>query len=199
MGARYHDELFTSRVLAEQQRTYGRSLPRGAARERDALGPAEAEFIAERDSFYMATISESGWPYVQHRGGPPGFIKLLDEHTLVFPDFKGNRQLISSGNLQGDGRVALILVDYPRRERLKLLGHARVVQASDDPELANAAGAGEHGRKVERIFSVDVVGFDWNCPAYITQRYTLAEIEAIAAPLQRRIAELEAELARPRG
>lgn len=196
MAARFLEELFTEDVLAEQERTYGRSLPHGSSGERDALGPEEAEFIAERDSFYMATISKNGWPYVQHRGGPPGFLHVVDEHTLAFPDFKGNRQLISAGNLSGDDRVALILVDYPRRERLKLLGHARVVAAREQPALASVLGARELGRKLERLVRIDVAGFDWNCPAYITQRYTVAEIEQLTASLRRRIVELEQELAR---
>lgn len=195
MPARFHAELFTPEVLAAQQRYTRRSWPQSSPEDRDRLGPTEVEFLSERDSFYMATISSNGWPYVQHRGGPRGFLKVLDERTLAFADFRGNRQLISTGNLAGSGRIALILVDYPSRTRLKVLGHTRVLDARDEPSLAAELGAAELGRKVERLVSIDVVGFDWNCPAYITQRYTVLEIEGLVAPLRRRITELEAELA----
>jgi uncharacterized protein len=193
--ARFLSELATSEVVAAQERYAGRAIPRLPAQDAERLGATEADFISERDSFYMASISSNGWPYVQHRGGPVGFVKVIDERTLAFADFKGNRQLISTGNLAGDGRVALILVDYPSRTRLKVLGHARVVGAAEDPSLANRLGVAELGRKVERLVTIDVVAFDWNCPAYITQRYTVAQIEELVAPLKRRIAELEAQVA----
>ena len=212
MAARFLAELFTPEVLAAQERYTRRSWPQstpegrggterplaaeGRAREHDRLGPTEVEFISARDSFYMATISSNGWPYVQHRGGPRGFLKVQGERTLTFADFRGNRQLISTGNLAHDGRVALILVDYPARTRLKVLGHARVVDAREDPALASHLHMAELGQKVERLVSIDVVAFDWNCPAYITPRYTVAEIEEWVAPLYSRISELEAELTR---
>jgi predicted pyridoxine 5'-phosphate oxidase superfamily flavin-nucleotide-binding protein len=195
MPARFLAELATPEVVAAQERYAGRASPRVPAESRDRLGATEAEFISERDSFYMASVSSNGWPYVQHRGGPAGFVKVIDEHTLAFPDFRGNRQLISTGNLAGDGRVALILVDYPSRTRLKVLGYARIVGATEDPSLASRLGATELGRKVERLVTIDVVAFDWNCPAYITPRYTVAQIEKLVAPLKRRISELEAEIA----
>jgi predicted pyridoxine 5'-phosphate oxidase superfamily flavin-nucleotide-binding protein len=188
--------LFTPEVLAAQERYTRRSWPQSTPEEHDRLGPTEVEFISERDSFYMATISSNGWPYVQHRGGPRGFLEVRDERTLVFADFRGNRQLVSTGNLAHDGRVALILVDYPARTRLKVLGHAHVVDAREDPALRSHLQMPELRRKVERLVSIDVVAFDWNCPAYITPRYTLPEIEELVAPLHRRITELEAELAR---
>lgn len=196
MPARFLAELGTPEVMAAQERYAGRAFPRVPSEDADRLGATEAEFISERDSFYMASVSSNGWPYVQHRGGPAGFVKVIDERTLAFPDFRGNRQLISTGNLAGDGRVALILVDYPSRTRLKVLGHARIVGITEDPSLANRLGAAGLGRKVERLVTIDVVAFDWNCPAYITPRYTVAQIEELVLPLKLRIAELETEFAK---
>ena len=164
----------------------------GGEAHHDRLGPAEAAFLAARDSFYMATVSETGWPYVQHRGGPPGFLKVLDEQTIGFADFRGNRQYVSVGNLAGDDRVALILVDYPHRRRLKILGRARPVTAAEDPATA-ASGWRLPGyrAKVERGLLIAVEAFDWNCPQHLTPRFTGAEIAAAVAPLHARIAELE--------
>ncbi len=194
MPARYLAELATPEVAAAQERYAGRTQPGVPSEEGERLGATEAEFISERDSFYMASVSSNGWPYVQHRGGPAGFVEVVDESTLAFADFKGNRQLISTGNLAGAGRVALIFVDYPSRTRLKVLGHARAIGVAENPSLANRLGAAELGRKVERLVTIDVVAFDWNCPAYITPRYTVAQIEELVAPLKRRIAELEAKV-----
>lgn len=196
MPARFLSELFTPEVRAAQGRYTHRPWPELSGVERERLGPDEAAFISERDSFYMATTSSSGWPYVQHRGGPRGFLRVLDERTLAFADFRGNRQLISTGNVASDDRVALILVDYPARTRLKVLGHARIEDARQKPELVSRFHAGALERKVERIVTIGVVAFDWNCPQHITPRYTVAEIEELVAPMQKRIAELEAELAR---
>jgi len=133
---------------------------------------------------------------VQHRGGPAGFLRVLDAHTLAFADVRGNRQLVSTGNLAHDARVALILVDYPRRARLKVLGRATVLDPREHPELASQLlPAG----RVERIVRIDVVGHDWNCPQNITPRYTEAEVEEYAAKLRARIDELEQRLAAPDG
>ncbi|MBI5365279.1 MAG: pyridoxamine 5'-phosphate oxidase family protein [Planctomycetes bacterium] len=183
---------FTPSVLAAQRSAYGRSqgpLPEGSV---DAIGPDERAFVEARDSFYMATVNEAGWPYVQHRGGPPGFLRVLDAHTLAFADVRGNRQLVSAGNLAHDARVALILVDYPRRARLKVLGRAKVLDTKGHAELAaQLLPAG----RVERIVTIDVVGLDWNCPQNLTPRYTEAEVEQYASTLRARIAELEQRLA----
>jgi predicted pyridoxine 5'-phosphate oxidase superfamily flavin-nucleotide-binding protein len=158
----------------------------------DALTDDESAFIQARDSFYLATVSENGWPYIQHRGGRPGFLHVLDQRTLAFADYRGNRQLLSTGNLAANDRVALFLMDYPQRTRLKILGHARVEDTRQHPELVQKfAEPGVH-RIVERLFFVDVISFDWNCPKYITPRYTVDEIEGLVAPLKQRIAELEA-------
>jgi predicted pyridoxine 5'-phosphate oxidase superfamily flavin-nucleotide-binding protein len=180
MPRRYLAETFTPAVLAAQEHAYGRARPVNTTAP-DALGPDELAFIAARDSFYLASISESGWPYVQHRGGPRGFLRALDERTLAFADLKGNRQLITTGNVASNDRVALFLMDYPNRTRLKLLGHARTIDARDEPALADALAEPALRTRVERIVRLDVVAFDWNCSAYITPRYTADELEVIAA------------------
>lgn len=165
---------------------------------RDTLTETETGFIASRDSFYMASVSETGWPYIQHRGGAPGFVKVLSAAQIAFADFRGNRQYVSVGNLSKDDRAALFFMDYPSQTRLKLLGHVRAVNLADDPALAAALIDPDYRAKVERAFVIDVEAFDWNCPQHITPRYTLAEIEPAVGALQARIAELEAELAAAR-
>ncbi|MBG1233470.1 pyridoxamine 5'-phosphate oxidase family protein [Aestuariivirga litoralis] len=144
----------------------------------DRIGPAEAAFIAARDSFYMATVSENGWPYIQHRGGPAGFLRVLSETEIGFADYSGNRQFISTGNLAGDDRVSLFLMDYPHRTRLKILGHARVVNESDTATMAKLAIDGYKAR-VQRGIIITMEGFDWNCPQHITPRFTAAEAMAL--------------------
>ena len=159
----------------------------------DQFTPAEAAFIAERDSLYMATISESGWPYVQHRGGPPGFIRVLDEKTLAIPDFRGNRQYISTGNLATNDRAALILMDYPNRRRLKLYAHVEAKDLTADPELAAELALPDYRAKVERALVIHLAAFDWNCPQHITPRFSEAELEPALAPFRARLEALEAE------
>ena len=154
------------------------------------MGPEEAAFIAARDSFYLASVGETGWPYVQHRGGPRGFLRLAGPSTLVFPDYAGNRQLISTGNVAVVNRVSLFLMDYPARERLKILGTCRVMPMAEVAGFAPLPGE----PAPERVFVVDVIGYDWNCPKYITPRYTAEEVEEAVRPLRERIAELEARL-----
>jgi uncharacterized protein len=144
---------------------------------RDPLGGDEATFIAARDSFYLATVSENGWPYVQHRGGARGFLRVLSPTLLAFADYCGNRQLLTTGNLATNDRVTLFLMDYPNRTRLKIIGHARVEDAKEHPELTVALADPTVRRVVERFIFIDVVSFDWNCPQYITPRYTLEEID----------------------
>ena len=170
----------------------------GGQRPGDSFGPAEIEFIAHRDSFYMASVSESGWPYVQHRGGPPGFLRILDETTLAFPDFRGNRQYISLGNAAADDRVAIFLMDYPRRRRLKLYARIETRDLAADPDLAARLAPGDYRGVPERSFLLHLVAFDWNCPQHITPRFTAAEIAAASPRLTRalpnsRLAELEIE------
>jgi predicted pyridoxine 5'-phosphate oxidase superfamily flavin-nucleotide-binding protein len=159
----------------------------------DRFSENEIAFIAARDSFYMATVSETGWPYVQHRGGPAGFLKVLDDRTLGMADFRGNRQYISVGNLTADDRIALILVDYPRRARLKILAHAEIRNLADDPELAERLAVPGYRAKVERALILRLEAFDWNCAQHITPRFTQPEITEAVAPLQERLEALEAE------
>jgi predicted pyridoxine 5'-phosphate oxidase superfamily flavin-nucleotide-binding protein len=159
----------------------------------DRFTENEIAFIEERDSFYMASASESGWPYVQHRGGPPGFIKVLDDKTLAFPDFRGNLQYISLGNVAADDRVALIMVDYPNRARLKILAHMEARDLAADPELAARLALPGYKAKIERAFVLHLETFDWNCSQHITPRYTESDIAVAVASLTNRIAILEAE------
>lgn len=194
MAHKYLEVTLSPAVLRAQERYYGRARPMKAAADHDPLGPDEQAFIAARDSFYMATVTESGWPYVQHRGGPPGFLRVLDPTTLAFADYQGNRQLISVGSLSADDRVSLFLMDYPNRVRLKILGHARVEDAKARPDLLARVAGDVPSARVERLITIDVVSFDWNCPKYITPRFSAAEVAAVVEPLQRRIAELEAQL-----
>jgi len=159
------------------------------------LTEAEVEFIGARNSLYMATVSETGWPYIQHRGGPTGFVRVLDERTLGFADFRGNRQYVSVGNLMTDDRVSLFFMDYPNKTRLKLFGRVRII-GPDDPLVLSRLETPDYRARIERGFVIEIQGFDWNCPQHITARFTLEEARAITAPLTARIAELEAELAR---
>jgi predicted pyridoxine 5'-phosphate oxidase superfamily flavin-nucleotide-binding protein len=194
MAERFMQNVLTPSVLAAQEHYYGRRASISSAPERDPLTDEERTFIEARDSFYMATITESGWPYIQHRGGHPGFLRVVSPTQLAFADYKGNRQMLSTGNLAANDRVALFLMDYPRRERLKILGHARVEDARQHPELVAKLAEPDVHRLVERLFFIEVISFDWNCPKYITPRYTAAEVEKAVEPLRQRIAELEAQL-----
>lgn len=157
------------------------------------LGADEAAFIAERDSFYMASVGETGWPYVQHRGGPAGFLKAIDGQTLAFADFAGNKQFISAGNLSRDARVALILVDYPSQSRLKVLGHVRTVEGAELSEWLPRLTEPGYKATIERAFVIHVDAADWNCSQHITPRYTAAEIKAAVAPLEDRLRRLADE------
>ena len=194
MAKKFLHTLLTPSVLEAQEHYYGRQAAVGAAPERDPLTDDERHFIEERDSFYLATITENGWPYLQHRGGPIGFLRVLSPTQLAFADYKGNRQLLSTGNLAANDRAALFLMDYPKRTRLKILGNVRVEDARAHPEMVAQLADPDQRDRVERLFLIDIVSFDWNCPQYITPRYTAAEVAKAVAPLQARIAELEAQL-----
>lgn len=197
MRKRFQEIAFTDGVKQVQEAQGSRAgyeRMKARAGEEAGLGPNEAAFIAARDSFYMASVGETGWPYVQHRGGPAGFLRVLDARQIGFADLSGNRQYVSVGNLGSDDRVSLILMDYPNRARLKIFGRARLVAADDAATLARLQLPGYEAR-VERGIVIAVEAFDWNCPQYITPRFTEAEIAAATAPLRRRIADLEAKLA----
>jgi predicted pyridoxine 5'-phosphate oxidase superfamily flavin-nucleotide-binding protein len=159
----------------------------------DQFRDEEKSFIAARDSFYMATVSETGWPYVQHRGGARGFLKVVDDRTLAFADYRGNRQYISTGNTQANGRVSLILMDYAHRARLKIYAHAEVLAPDADAALAALVTVPGYKAKMERIFRLRLQAFDWNCPQHITPRFTEEEVAAAVRPLRERLELLEAE------
>ncbi len=189
------DIAFTPAVKAEQERlgsrkAYARMEQKGGWN--DTVTDKLADFLAARDSLYLATASADGQPYIQHRGGPPGFIKVLDEKTLAFADFSGNRQYISTGNLSENDRAHIFLMDYPDRRRFKLWGRARVVE--DDPALLERLADPDYGAVPERAIVFEIVAWDWNCPQHITPRYSAAELADIVGPLNARIAELESAL-----
>jgi uncharacterized protein len=194
MGTKFLELTVTGSVREAQEHYYGKSRRFESALAKDELTEEEVNFIQTRDSFYMGTVTESGWSYLQHRGGKPGFLRVISPSTIAFADYKGNRQLLSTGNVAANDRVALFLMDYPQRTRLKILGRARLEDAREHPELVAQLAEPDAHRIVERLFFIEVVAFDWNCPQYITPRYTVSEIQELIAPLQRRIAELEAEL-----
>ncbi|SRR6266851_9999977 len=188
--------VFTPVIKALQER-YGSRRQYAKLEEsgvsRDRLGPQESAFIAERDSFYMASIGETGWPYVQHRGGPKGILKVIDESTIAFADFRGNKQYISTGNLTKDNRVALIMVDYPDQARLKILGHAEIFEGAQAREWIERLREPNYKASVERVFVVRIDAFDWNCPQHITPRFTEEQIQEALAPVERQMQELEQE------
>ena len=196
MTSHTSDVAFSAAVKAAQSRLGSR---RGYARMeqkggwRDTITDELAAFIAERDSFYIATASADGQPYIQHRGGPTGFLKVLGERTLGFADFSGNRQYISLGNLSENDRAQLFLMDYANRRRIKIWGRARVVE--DDPALLERLIDPGYKARPERAFVFEIEAWDVNCPQHITPRYTEAEIAPAIERLQQRIAELEAGLA----
>ena len=159
----------------------------------DRFAESEAAFIAARDSFYIASVSETGWPYIQHRGGPQGFLKLLDDRTLAFADYRGNRQYISTGNLATDDRACLLLMDYPNRARLKIYAQVEILALDDDPALTEQVATGKYRAKPERIFRLRLAAFDWNCRQHITPRFAEYEIAEAIRPLRDRLTQLEAE------
>ncbi len=153
----------------------------------------ETAFIAQRDHFYLSTVSETGWPYVQFRGGPPGFVKILDETTLGYADFRGNLQYVSIGNVQHDDRAALIMVDYSNRKRLKIFAHIQVIDAENNPDLIQQLTMPGYKAKIERAVLLKLEAFDWNCPQHITPRFTEDEIADALRPIQEKLAMLEQE------
>ncbi|MFZ4680880.1 MAG: pyridoxamine 5'-phosphate oxidase family protein [Terrimicrobiaceae bacterium] len=195
MAAQFMKIASTPSVLKAQEHYFGKSQPAGTVTHNDVLTPDEIQFIESRDSFYLASVNSDSWPYIQHRGGRPGFLRATSPSTLAFADYMGNRQMLTTGNVSDNDRVCLFLMDYPHRARLKILGHARVLDARDHADLVPQLAEPDTRRIVERIVQIEVVGYDWNCPKYITPRYSTAEVQEAIAPMKARIAELEAELA----
>lgn len=183
--SRYLDIATTPSVAAAQDKygsaeQWARIAARGGVDETtrgQRLSPAEAGFIGERDGFYLASVSETGWPYVQYRGGPAGFLTVLEPALLGFGDFRGNRQYITTGNVTANDRVSLFLMDYAHRQRLKIFGRIRIIDAADDPSLAERQTMPDYSARVERLVLIGVEAFDWNCPQHITPRFTLAELQ----------------------
>ena len=194
MSYSFLDIASTPSVKAAQMANGGEQWSRFKGdRTSDRFTEAESQFIAQRDSFYMASVSESGWPYVQHRGGPRGFLHVVDDRTLAILDFRGNRQYITLGNVAVDNRVALILMDYPGRQRLKIFATIEVKPLDAEPALTAQLATPGYRAKAERIFVLHLQAFDWNCPQHITPRFTEEEIDKAVEPLRLRLAQLEAE------
>lgn len=201
MPLAFADIAFTPSVQAEQAKfgsakTYEKFL----SDDRwggDHLGAEEAAFLSDRDGFFQASVSETGWPYVQFRGGTPGFLKTLDANTIAYADLRGNRQYISAGNLRQSGRISLIAMDYPNQRRLKLWGEAELVDPISEPDLAAALHGGKE--TVDQIVKINVSAIDWNCPRHIPRRFTLEELEPELSSLHDQIAELTAENAALKG
>jgi predicted pyridoxine 5'-phosphate oxidase superfamily flavin-nucleotide-binding protein len=188
--------VFTPAVKALQERygsrrQYARLEQLGEMK--GGLGPDEKEYLAERDTFYMASLGGSGWPYVQHRGGPKGFLKVIDDNTLAFADFRGNKQYISTGNLLTDNRIALIVVDYPRQLRLKLLGRVEVFEGEKAKDWLPKVRDLQYKAVTERVYVIRIEAFDWNCQQHIIPRYTEEEIRDVLEPIERQMQELQKE------
>jgi len=196
MAKNFAEIAFTESVKAQQEK-YGsrRQYARMEKIERGTqFSDAEIDFIEARDGFYLATVGEQGQPYIQFRGGPPGFLKVLDEKTLGYADFRGNLQYISVGNLQQNNRAALFLMDYGHQARLKIFVTIEVVEAKENPELTAKLTMPDYQAKIERAMILHLEAFDWNCPQHITPRYTIEEIRKIGTPLNEHIEKLEREI-----
>lgn len=189
---------FTDNVRALQEahgsRTAYARVEAGGFRG-EGLGPQETGFLSGADNFFLATVSETGWPYVQHRGGPAGFVKIISPTRIAWAEFRGNRQYVSTGNAVKNNRASLIVMDYAHRQRLKLLGRLQFKPVAEaDEALGVAVQLPGYRARVEAVAVIDVEAFDWNCPQHITQRFTLAQIETATRPLHDRIAQLETAL-----
>ena len=197
MAKNFAEIAFTPEVRKLQEQMGSRSSYARMERDvlQDGLTESEAEFISQRDSFYMASIGENGFPYIQHRGGPKGFIKVLDAKNLGFIDFKGNMQYITVGNLATNNNVSLIMVDYPAKTRLKIYARARIAELKDEPELFKFLDLENYKFRPERMMVLNVEAYDWNCPQHITPRYTEGEIMELFATQINRIDELQTEIA----
>jgi predicted pyridoxine 5'-phosphate oxidase superfamily flavin-nucleotide-binding protein len=197
MGRRFAELAFTPLVKEQQEQHGSRKLYERVEHSGDPgdrLGPFEQDFIKDRDGFYMASVTETGWPYIQYRGGSKGFLRILDERTIGFTDLRGNKQYISLGNLQHDNRVALFFMDYPRQARLKILGRVEVHEGDAEAEvLIKKLRDSQEKTPVERALIIHVEAFDWNCPQHITPRYTEEELAEVLEPIRQRLEALEEE------
>lgn len=198
MANRFYDLTFTPGVRAAQERYGSRrryeKIQHGSAVQNTLLSDAEVDFIEQRDGFYMASVNENSQPYIQFRGGPRGFLRVLDERTLGFADFRGNLQYISVGNLRANKKVALFLMDYANQRRLKILAEAEIKDVSEAPEIFEKLVDNNYEAKIERAVILHVEAFDWNCPQHITPRYTADEVRVMIQPLNDYIARLEKEI-----
>lgn len=198
MAKNYPELAFTSPVKELQEKLGSRTCYARMERDTyvDGLTENEIEFIARRDSFYMASFGENEFPYIQHRGGPKGFLKVLDSKRIGCMDFRGNMQYISVGNIATNNNVSLIMVDYPARARLKIYAKATIIELKDDPELYQLLDLYEYKFRPERMMLFDIEAYDWNCSQHITPRYTLEDIEEVFAAQRNQITKLEAEIKR---
>lgn len=197
MARNYRHTMFSDAVKALQERHGSRAaylkMDADADGTPDALTAKEIGFIALRDSFYMASVTAHGWPYMQHRGGPAGFLRHIEGNRIGFADYRGNKQYISTANLAGNDHVSLFLMDYPNKDRLKLVGHAHSVELADDPALVTSLMPEGYRATPERAFLIDVIGWEWNCSQHITPRFTEAEISAAIQPMAAELGQLRAE------
>lgn len=197
MARNYRHTMFSDAVKALQERHGSRAsylkMDAGADGTPDALTAKELDYIALRDSFYMASVTAHGWPYMQHRGGPAGFLRHIAGNRIGFADYRGNKQYISTANLAGNDRVSLFLMDYPNKDRLKLVGHAHSIELADDPALVTSLMPEDYRAVPERAFLIDVIGWEWNCSQHITPRFTEAEISAAIQPMAAELGQLRAE------
>ena len=197
MARAFAEIAFTPTVLEAQERQGSRSAYASwfddDAERSDQIDDDKMAFIGARDGFYQATVSQTGWPYVQFRGGPPGFLRVIDEKTIGYADYRGNRQYVSLGNIADDPRISLILMDYPNRRRLKIFGRARHVDIREDPALVARLHAPGGRGKPERATIIDIDALDWNCPQHIPQRFTVDEIEENFTALREELVRLRQE------
>lgn len=185
MGQNYTQLAFTKSVKQAQEKYGSREI----YKKMEEFGPdqsklylREIEFVKHRDSFYMATVGENGWPYVQFRGGPKGILKVIDKETLGYVDFRGNMQYISTGNINVNKKAALILLDYPTRRRLKIWAESEILDPKEHTEMSKKLALEGYKAVIERLVIFHIKAFDWNCPQHITPRYTVEEFKNDVIP-----------------
>ena len=192
----YSKLAFTEQIKAIQERMGSRNTYDRVEKMsfREGLTGVEANFIGHMDSFYMASQGENDFPYIQHRGGPAGFVRIIDNETIGFVDFGGNRQYISIGNISGNPKVSLIFVSYPMQARLKIYAEAEVIEIRDNPDLYDLLRPDNYKFKPERMLIFHIKAYDWNCPQHITPRYTRQEMEPILEEQNEYVLELQKEI-----